>query len=152
VTSFLGFGDENMRCREVVRKLSAFLDEELSREEYLKVQRHLEVCALCRKEYEKFALVRAVARKLGDITPRIVPEEGFSLERALRSMRRGRVLWALVAVLGLFVAFLVFWGWQRASLDEQILDVEHFAAFSEDVLTRSTVRVETLEFLAGEYR
>ncbi|WP_438318791.1 anti-sigma factor family protein [Candidatus Caldatribacterium sp. SIUC1] len=150
--SFWGFGDENMRCREVARKLSAFLDEELSREEYLKVQRHLEMCALCRKEYEKFALVRAVARKLGDITPRVVPGESFSLERAFRSVWRSRVLWALVAVLGLFVALLVFWGWQRASLEEQILDVEHFAAFSEDVLTRGKVRVETLEFLAGEYR
>ncbi len=150
--SFWGCGDENMRCREVVRKLSAFLDEELSREEYLRVQRHLEVCALCRKEYEKFALVRAVARKLGDITPRVVPGESFSLERAFRLVRRSRVLWALVAVLGLFVALLVFWGWQRASFEDQILDVEHFTAFSKDVLTQSKVRVETLEFLAGEYR
>lgn len=151
-TSFYGFGDEAMQCREVSQKISAFVDEELSPWEYREVARHLEICSRCRAEYKAFALVKVMAREIGKVTPRKIPEGGFSLEHVVRVLRFRRTLWVIAILFGLLVGIFLISEWQRSLLDEYILNPNHFSAFSEDVLTRTQVRVETLELVTSEYR
>lgn len=141
-----------MRCRDVSGKLSAFLDEELSAWEYREVARHLEACTSCRMEYEKLSAVRRAVRELGKVVPREIPGTGFSLNRAMHTLRFRGILWAAVILFGLLATIFLVLGWQRSSLDERILEPEHFAAFTEDVLTRTRVRVETIELVSGDYR
>lgn len=141
-----------MRCQEVRQRISAFLDQELTPLEYREVEEHLTACSRCREEYRKLALVKAMAQKLGRATPRAVPSVEFSLERATRALRLRRIVLVALLLLGFCVAVLFLLGWQRSLLDEQILNPDHFAALGEDVLSRTKVRVETLELVTSEYR
>ncbi len=140
-----------MQCHEVSQKISAFVDEELPPWEYREVARHLEICSRCRAEYRAFALIKVVAREIGKVTPKKIPERGVSLEHVMRVLRFRKTLWVIAILFGLLVGIFLILGWQRSLLDEQILNPNHLSAFSEDVLTRTQVRVETLELVTGEY-
>ena len=41
-----------MTCEETFRRLDDFLDHELSVDECRRVQKHLEICSVCAKEFE----------------------------------------------------------------------------------------------------
>lgn len=43
---------DKLTCQETFRRLDDFLDRELSESEHRLVQEHLEVCAVCAKEFE----------------------------------------------------------------------------------------------------
>jgi len=45
------------RCREVFRRLDDYLDRELTPAEIVLVERHLEVCAVCAREFRFEATV-----------------------------------------------------------------------------------------------
>ncbi|MEN3202153.1 MAG: zf-HC2 domain-containing protein [Atribacterota bacterium] len=140
-----------MQCHEVSQKISAFVDEELPLWEYREVARHLEICSRCRAEYRAFALIKVMAREIGKVTPKKIPERRVSLEHVMRVLRFRKTLWVIAILFGLLVGIFLILGWQRSLLDEQILNPNHLSAFSEDVLTRTQVRVETLELVTGEY-
>ncbi len=62
-----------MKCRTVEKKISAYQDGELRREQREKVVNHLAGCAACR---EQFARLEALREALGAL-PEIRPESGF---------------------------------------------------------------------------
>ncbi|MBC7218300.1 MAG: zf-HC2 domain-containing protein [Candidatus Caldatribacterium sp.] len=150
--SSFSFGDEAMRCRDVSRRLSAFLDRELPAWEYREVARHLGVCLRCRREYEKLSAVKTMVQRVGQMVPSAVPGVAFPFGSTVRTFRLRKALLALVFLFGLFVAILLVLGWQRSSLDEEILSPDQLTAFSRDVLTQTKVRVETIELVTGDYR
>lgn len=43
---------EKLTCEETFRRLDDFLDRELSADECCMVQEHLDICAVCAKEFE----------------------------------------------------------------------------------------------------
>jgi len=43
---------DQLTCEETFRRLDDFLDHELSAEECRLVQQHLEICAVCAKEFD----------------------------------------------------------------------------------------------------
>jgi predicted anti-sigma-YlaC factor YlaD len=49
-----------MKCSEVKRRLSAFLDGEVSEKEALFISEHLKSCDLCRKEFELLSQVSEI--------------------------------------------------------------------------------------------
>lgn len=149
---FWSYGNKGMVCRDVLRKLSSFLDGELSLEEKRSIDEHLRTCPSCTKECRKLALVKGLVKKLGEVVPRMRTEQSFSLEWAIRSMHFRKILWTLVALLSLSVAVFLFLGWQRTTLKQHLIDTEYFTALTEDVLTRTRVRVQALELVAGEYK
>lgn len=60
---------DQMTCEETFRRLDDFLDRELSMDECRLVQEHLEICAVCAKEFEFEASVWSEVRaKLQRIT------------------------------------------------------------------------------------
>jgi len=55
-------------CEEAFRRLDDYLDRELTPEETLLVQEHLEVCAGCRREFSfEASVLRGVREKLQQI-------------------------------------------------------------------------------------
>jgi predicted anti-sigma-YlaC factor YlaD len=56
-----------MTCSEVKRKLSAFSDGEVSKEEKQLIVEHLRLCELCRKEFESFAHVSEVLEVMDEV-------------------------------------------------------------------------------------
>lgn len=150
--NFCGFGDKTMQCRDIREKISAFIDEELTSWEYREVAKHLDICLQCQAEYRKLLLVKVIAREIGRRVPRRVSGVEFSLERVVRTFRLRKALWIAVILVSLFVTIFLVLGWQRSLLDEQILSPNHFVFLGDDVLSKTQVRVETLELVTGEYR
>src|SRR5258705_13339060 len=86
-----------MLDRHIVRKLTAYCHHELTAPEARRVQRHLEVCAPCRREYEdmrlavdlvgQMSLQRAPDSLWGDVvrvldnSPAVLPEKFASPAR-----------------------------------------------------------------------
>ncbi|MCS7242446.1 anti-sigma factor family protein [Candidatus Caldatribacterium sp.] len=141
-----------MECREVNQRISAFLDEELPPWEHREVANHLAICSRCRKEYEKFFLVKVVTQEIGKAVPRRVSETRFSLDPAARVFCFRKAFWVVVFLLGLFVAIFSVLEWQRSLLDERILDPDHFTVLSGNVVVGTPIKVETVELVASEYR
>ncbi|MEN3184940.1 MAG: zf-HC2 domain-containing protein [Atribacterota bacterium] len=141
-----------MQCRDVRQKISAFIDEELAPWEYHEVARHLDTCLRCQVEYRKLLLVKVIAREIGRGVPGKFPEVEFSLECVARTFRLRKALWIVAIFVSLLVAIFLMLGWQRSLLDEQILSPNHFVVLGDDVLSKTQVKVETLELVTGEYR
>jgi len=56
-----------MKCEKIRRKLSAYLDGELTEAERRVVASHLESCDLCSREYEEFQRLHAVLSNLDPV-------------------------------------------------------------------------------------
>jgi hypothetical protein len=56
-----------MNCERVLSRLSEFLDEVLNSERTLQVSQHLELCAGCRKEFQRLATLRKKLSSLGTV-------------------------------------------------------------------------------------
>ncbi|KPJ74000.1 hypothetical protein AMJ52_02345 [candidate division TA06 bacterium DG_78] len=56
-----------MKCSEIKRKLSAFLDGEVSEEEKQIILEHLNTCDRCRKEFEALSQVSEVLEVIDEI-------------------------------------------------------------------------------------
>lgn len=78
---------DRLTCEETFRRLDDFLDRELSREEMILVQQHLDTCDACTQEFRfEASVIEAVKQKiqriavpqdlLGRITRRIAEEGG----------------------------------------------------------------------------
>ncbi len=50
-------------CTEVLAELYSYLDEELDRADYAKVQQHLDECGPCLKQYDLDVVVKALLRR-----------------------------------------------------------------------------------------
>jgi hypothetical protein len=100
-------------CLEVERRLSAFVDGELTVLERLGAERHLETCAACRRELELLTAVSSLLRGEGRSVPE--PPAWESVRETLATSRPPRSIWrgfiramaasiALVALAGLSFA------------------------------------------------
>ena len=58
-----------MKCKEARRRLSAFLDNQLSRKETLEVKGHISQCVSCAKEAETLFAAWGFIEELGTIEP-----------------------------------------------------------------------------------
>jgi predicted anti-sigma-YlaC factor YlaD len=58
-----------MKCSQVKRRLSAFLDGEVSEKEKLKISEHLKSCIDCQKELESLSYVSNFLDSLEEIEP-----------------------------------------------------------------------------------
>lgn len=102
-----------MTCQELVRSIDAFLDDELSVMETLKVQGHLAFCGSCRTVVESEAKLRAFveAEALQDVAPAHLRERILRAieEEPAREGRRRRAssLRRLVPLLGLLAGAAV---------------------------------------------
>lgn len=87
-----------MNCRNVVHKLSAYIDGELTGTEMLAVRSHLSTCHECATEEKS---IRAFKRLLGSL-PCVEPPSGLEdrLVGAIRSDRRSWHWWPQVRVMG----------------------------------------------------
>lgn len=95
-----------MRCRDVRRHLSAFLDGELEGEVREEIERHLERCGECMEEYKALAEAVSLVRGL----PRLEAPEGLwvrikaRLEEPRKPTIRLLIGWrALAALISLIV-------------------------------------------------
>jgi predicted anti-sigma-YlaC factor YlaD len=84
-----GASREDLRCIDVVSALSAYLDDELSREQRARIDDHLAGCQGCRNALAQF---QTVIRLTGRLTPEdiasIDPLIRDRLEATLRIPRR----------------------------------------------------------------
>ncbi len=146
-----------MKCRTAVRKISAFLDGELSSEEEEALSKHFQSCESCRVEHREMSLVSESLDLVEDVAPpaflalkvrqriregeKSSPFPASSFGRAWRA----RLVAAAVAVLS--VSFLVGGGLgrgiyelraERASREEleiaDFLGVDSFGGASEGSL------------------
>jgi len=58
-----------MNCRKVSRKLSAYIDDDLSGNEKSRVEDHLKVCSACRRKAADFKLILETAGQLERVKP-----------------------------------------------------------------------------------
>jgi predicted anti-sigma-YlaC factor YlaD len=56
-----------MKCSEIRKKLSAFLDGEVSEEEKYLISEHLKLCDLCRKEFEALTQVSEILEVIDEV-------------------------------------------------------------------------------------
>ncbi len=74
-----------MKCKEARRRLSIFLDNELSQKEALEIKGHISQCVFCAKEAEALSAALGFIKELGTIEPpldfwdnlskKIIPQE-----------------------------------------------------------------------------
>jgi anti-sigma factor RsiW len=89
--SFNRLREENMKCRHVKRRISQYIDEELTPDEKKEFDSHIQSCASCREELEE---TRAL-HQLFASAPKFPAPHGFatrvlaSLEEKERSRVRG---------------------------------------------------------------
>jgi len=74
-------------CKNMRRKLSAFLDNELTMEEAVKLRQHLEKCVKCMRELDEMKGVWNLIGKIEDIEPS--PYFWEVLHARLISQRKG---------------------------------------------------------------
>ncbi len=75
-------------CEEVFRRLDDYVDRELGSEEMTQMQRHLETCVVCAREYSfEMSLVRQVRDKLQRVSapPNLLGRISAALEGAAES-------------------------------------------------------------------
>jgi len=91
-----------MNCRFVHRKLSAYLDSEMSGREMLEMRKHLDQCSHCRQALSQ---LRALRQMLHEIQVPEIPEglEGRLLmaldhQKPMRRVARNPYQWVLVGV------------------------------------------------------
>lgn len=58
-----------MNCRKVSRKLSAYIDDDLSGDEKTPIEDHLKVCSACRRKAADFKLIMETAGQLDRVEP-----------------------------------------------------------------------------------
>lgn len=79
-------GDPGGHCAEYIERLYVFLDNELEQADHETIQRHLDECGDCLKEYDLEAVVKALVRKSCSET---APAE--LRERVLLSIRQVQI-------------------------------------------------------------
>ena len=58
-----------MKCNEICDKLSLYIDNELSNEEMLQMEEHLQSCENCQKELEEYKKIISVLQSLPEVEP-----------------------------------------------------------------------------------
>lgn len=97
-----------MRCKEVKRLLSAYIDGEISPEKRGEIEEHLSYCVDCKKE---LVLLEKLIKEIHNI-PEMVPSEDFSEKLWIKMTLEGEKnrpfsLWKRVfIILGTAVVFL----------------------------------------------
>ncbi len=82
-----------MNCGKVQNLLSCYIDRELPGVEMLQVQRHLDVCPECRREYQTLLMVKRLLSEMPVVSPPESLEERL-VEKVLGSPAPARS-WAL---------------------------------------------------------
>lgn len=78
-------------CREVERKLSAFIDAELGELEHLRTESHLALCSSCRRELELLVGASGFLREAGRRVPEAPSWE--SVRKTIARSRPPRSIW-----------------------------------------------------------
>lgn len=125
-----------MTCNQVEARLSAYLDQELSRSEMASVRVHLHECETCAQALADMNYFKEF------VNQRPEPELPVGLEDRLmravfeepaRAPRRFALAWAGSAAF--VVAFVLAWGWLQ-STDAQQTDLKNQVAHSDFNLAR----------------
>jgi predicted anti-sigma-YlaC factor YlaD len=88
-----------MNCKSMQVVISAFVDNELSREESVRVQEHLKQCSSCRADYAGLLQLKGAVARLW----MTLPLQGFEvrvMERIRRKEENQRMVRALLATAG----------------------------------------------------
>jgi predicted anti-sigma-YlaC factor YlaD len=138
-----------LRCREVRKHLSAFLDDELDSRKRKKIELHISECAECRRETEKLRDIISTIR--GTPRPQVpaqlwegtrrkiqVASEQPSRPAILRIPKWKAVPAAAAAVLAIFIIFLssqmFFHKPEAGPMPFAVYLQEHALSYSEQVL------------------
>jgi len=80
-----------MKCSNVHKRLSAYHDHELADDKALGIAKHIEICDVCRKEYETLQNIDSVLNGLPEMTvPKTFPQKLYrSLNRQQHQAKRG---------------------------------------------------------------
>lgn len=109
-----------MNCGKVQNLLSCYIDRELPGVEMLHIQRHLDVCSECRREYQTLLSVKRLLSEMPAVSPpewleeRLVekvlyspaPAQSWRLPWLPRPLRRPLAVAAAVAAIALGVWYL----------------------------------------------
>lgn len=143
-----------MNCSKVQDKLSAFLDKELSVEEYRAVKAHLKQCSLCANEMLKVQRFKKALGHAFEINEMPPLKANFTLEKILKRSRKRSILqslvWVTVIVATSFIILSVFSYFQKESFNSQFaqsLTEIHFGLSTERTeftIPQSTKRTEHL--------
>ncbi|MFT4010502.1 MAG: mycothiol system anti-sigma-R factor [Nocardioidaceae bacterium] len=79
-------GDSDGHCAEYIERLYVFIDNELEQADHQTIQRHLDECGDCLKEYDLETSVKALVRKSCSET---APQE--LRERVLLAIRQVQI-------------------------------------------------------------
>lgn len=88
-----------MNCSKVQNLLSCYIDRELPGMEMLAIQKHLDVCSECAKEYQALLQVKRLLSNLVVVVPS--PDMEGRLAKAVAEMAIPNRQWSLI------------WGWKR---------------------------------------
>lgn len=118
-----------MKCSEIKRKLSAFLDGEVSKDAKQLISEHLKSCEHCRKEFEAFSQVSEVLEIMDEVQvspyfmthlkQRIAEQQAKSVVRLpfVEWIRKAAV--PVAATVLIFLSFLVGSNLGKAMYQEQ---------------------------------
>jgi predicted anti-sigma-YlaC factor YlaD len=101
-----------MKCSQIKRKLTAFLDGETSEEESQLISEHVKSCEHCRKELEELSQVSDVLNTMDEV--RVSPffitrlKQRIADQKSKRVVRMPFVEWIRRATLPTFATALVF--------------------------------------------
>jgi hypothetical protein len=86
-----------LNCRKVSSLLSAYMDEELVGSEAQKIRSHMELCSLCRAEYQSLRETKRLLNSLALQTPRAELEELLQIQVVRRTNPLARIVPAWVS-------------------------------------------------------
>jgi len=85
-----------MNCGKVQNLLSCYIDRELSGIDMLSIQRHLDVCPECQREYQSLLQVKRLLSEMPVVPPPVLLEQRL-MEQFARDAGRARSWWLPVA-------------------------------------------------------
>lgn len=122
------FGDENMRCEEIRKKLSSYVDQEVLPEENWEISQHLKRCILCQQEMRKLLVMKRLLQTMDEYWgEKFSRRIEFSTQKIWQREKKHRIalviLSCVIAVISLFFVFC--WrGWQmEVKLQKELVPI-----------------------------
>ncbi len=156
---FSRFGGKDMDCEKIERMLSAYLDEELTVEEYRLVKKHLIACSHCQGELDKLQAIKNLMRDLDDNSSLNwnFKFDWESVETKARTIKKREViLFSLAAALVIMILFFVV-SQEQAQWEMDVMHPEVLVDLHESLsgnqldipFKKETNFIGTLELVSG---
>ncbi|MGQ9474445.1 MAG: anti-sigma factor family protein [Candidatus Caldatribacteriaceae bacterium] len=131
-----------MRCEEIRKKLSSYVDQEVLPEEKREVSQHLKWCFSCQWEMRKLLVMKKLLRAMdGYWEEKFSRRVEFSIQKFWQREKKQKVSWVILfcifAVLSLFFVFC--WrGWRiETKLHRELVSVSTLTSLEVHPDTRS---------------